>query len=292
MVERGKPDWLRVRAPTGDGFARTREAARRNGLRTVCDSSHCPNISDCWSRGHATFMVLGSRCTRNCAFCAVEHGEPEAVDAGEPVKVAGAVRDLGLGHVVITSVTRDDLPDQGAGHLRAVVEAIRAISPGTSVELLIPDMRGSREDIDTVAGARPDVLGHNIETVERLQGVRDRRSSYRRSLETLGIMRELAPDAVIKSSLMLGLGETREEVLTTLRDLRNAGVQVVTMGQYLRPANGRLAVAEYVRPEAFGELGEAARAMGFRHVASAPLVRSSFNAHEMLKKMETEHADR
>lgn len=289
MVEGGKPEWLRVRASTGEGFARVREAARRNGVHTVCDSSRCPNIPDCWSRGHATFMILGSRCTRNCAFCAVEHGAPEAVDPGEPERIAAAVRELGLGHVVVTSVTRDDLPDQGSYQFREVVEAVRAQSPGTSVELLVPDMQGSREALRTVAGARPNVLGHNVETVERLQGVRDRRSSYRRSLDVLKAMAELAPGAVIKSSLMLGLGETKEEVRSALRDLRGAGVEAVTMGQYLRPANGRLPVVEYVRPEAFLELGREAKAMGFRHVASGPLVRSSFNAHEVSMKQEENH---
>jgi lipoic acid synthetase len=282
MVEMGKPDWLRVRAPTGDGFSRVRELTRRMDVRTVCDSSHCPNISDCWSRGHATFMILGARCTRNCSFCAVEHGMPDPVDGGEPERIAAAVKSLGLGHVVITSVTRDDLPDQGAGQFRAVVQSIRALSPGTTVELLVPDMQASRDDIRLVAESRPDVLGHNIETVERLQWVRDKRSSYRRSLDALEMMGEMAPDTVIKSSLMLGLGESMEEVLTALGDLRRVGATAVAIGQYLRPADGRLPVAEYVRPDAFAEIGEEARSMGFRHVSSAPLVRSSFNAHEVL----------
>ncbi len=286
MAAGSKPEWLRVRAPVGEGFARVRELTRACGLHTVCDSSHCPNISECWSRGNATFMVLGTRCTRDCAFCAVEHGEPMPVDAGEPGRIASAVRDLGLRHVVVTSVTRDDLPDQGAGHFRAVVQAIRELSPGTAVELLVPDMQERREDIRTVAEARPEVLGHNIETVRRLQRVRDRRCSYDRSLRALATMSELAPGAVIKSSLMLGLGEGIEEVMETLEDLRGAGVEAVTMGQYLRPGNGKLPVREYIRPEVFSELGEAARSMGFRHVASAPLVRSSFNAHEMLNRSE------
>lgn len=286
MVVGGKPEWLRVRAPTGEGFATVREVTRKSGLHTVCDSSHCPNISECWSRGHATFMILGTRCTRHCAFCAVEHGEPMPVDAGEPERVAAAARDLGLRHVVVTSVTRDDLPDQGAGHFKAVVQAIRMLSPDTSVELLIPDLQERRDDLRTVAEARPDVLGHNIETVRRLQRVRDPRCSYGRSLRVLEMMSEMAPGAVIKSSLMLGLGEKVEEVMETLEDLRRAGVVAVTMGQYLRPGNGRLPVHEYVRPEVFTELGSAARSMGFRHVASAPLVRSSFNAHEMLNRSE------
>jgi lipoic acid synthetase len=292
MVVGGKPDWLRVKAPIGEGFSRVRELARKNDLITVCDSSHCPNISDCWSRGHATFMILGRRCTRNCAFCAVDYGTPDDVDPGEPARVARAVMDLGLEHVVVTSVTRDDLPDQGAGHFRAVVEAVRALRDSTAIELLVPDMQASAEDIRTVAEAGPDVLGHNIETVERLQRIRDRRSSYRCSLRALELMAGLAPEAVIKSSLMLGLGETEDEVIATLQDLREAGVEAVTMGQYLRPGNGRLPVTEYVRPEVFAELGEAARSMGFRHVASAPLVRSSFNAHEVPTHRRNDHADR
>lgn len=269
-----------------------RELTRAGRLHTVCDSSHCPNISDCWSRGRATFMVLGTRCTRNCAFCAVEHGDPEAPDPGEPARVAGAVRDLGLEHVVVTSVTRDDLPDQGAGMFRDVVAAIKDLSPDVTVELLVPDMGASRKDLATVAASGAEVLGHNLETVERLQQVRDRRCSYRRSLEALSILKELAPRAVIKSSLMLGLGETGDEVQEALRDLRAAGAEAVTMGQYLRPRDGRLPVAEYVRPEVFAKLAEAARSMGFRHVASGPLVRSSFNAHEVMEKRRTDHADR
>jgi lipoic acid synthetase len=290
MAVGGKPEWLRVRAPIGEGFARVRGLTRESGLHTVCDSSHCPNIGECWSRGHATFMVLGTRCTRDCAFCAVEHGEPMPVDAGEPERIGSAVRALGLKHVVVTSVTRDDLPDQGAGHFRAVVQAIRKMSPGTSIELLVPDMQGRRDDIRTVAEARPDVMGHNIETVRRLQRVRDRRCSYDRSLRTLEAMREMAPGAVIKSALMLGLGETADEVRETLEDLRGVGVEAVAMGQYLRPGNGRLPISEYVRPEVFAELGEFARSMGFRYVASAPLVRSSYNAREMLSRSEN-HAD-
>lgn len=292
MVVGGKPEWLRIRAPTGDRFARLRELAVRNGINTVCDSSHCPNISECWSRGHLTFMILGRTCTRACAFCAVEHGTPEDVDPLEPERVGTAVRDLGLSHAVVTSVTRDDLPDQGSLQFRDVAAAIRRLSPGTTIELLVPDMRSSKKDLRVVADARPEVLSHNIETVERLQRIRDRRCSYRTSLETLSFLRRAAPDAVIKSSLMLGLGETPEEVMMTLRDLRDAGVGAVTMGQYLRPRDGPLQVAEYVRPEVFSELGEAARSLGFGHVASAPLVRSSYKAQEALSGRRNHHADR
>ncbi|MBI0584029.1 MAG: lipoyl synthase [Methanomassiliicoccus sp.] len=292
MSLENKPEWLRVRAPTGEGFVRLRALTRAREIRTVCDSSHCPNISDCWSRGHATFMILGERCTRNCRFCAVGHGRPDVVDGGEIERIAAAVRDLGLRYVVITSVTRDDLPDQGAGHFSAVVDAVRRHSPGTGIELLIPDMRACRDDIRTVAEAGPDVLGHNIETVERLQWVRDRRSSYGRSLDALRAIKEVSPGMITKSSLMLGLGETIGEVRMTLVDLREAGVEAIAIGQYIKPRNCDLEVREYVRPEVFRSLGQEAKVMGFRHVASAPLMRSSFNAHTLFDSGNEDHVDR
>ncbi len=280
MVVGGKPDWLKVRAPTGECFGRVREITRMKDLNTVCDSSHCPNISDCWSKGHATFMILGRRCTRDCAFCAVDHGMPDDVDPGEPERIAAAVSELGLRNVVITSVTRDDLPDQGAGHYRAVVEAVRAASPGARVELLIPDMGSSPQDIGTIVEAGPDIIGHNIETVRRLQAVRDRRSNYETSLETLRTIKKLDPSMMTKSSLMLGLGERYHEVVETLRDLREVGTDMVVIGQYLRPRNGRLEVQEYVPPETFQLLAREAQGLGFRHVASTPLMRSSYPADE------------
>jgi lipoic acid synthetase len=280
-----KPEWLKVRAPTGEGFGRIRELTRRCGLNTVCDSSHCPNISDCWSRGHATFMILGGVCTRNCAFCAVPSGTPDAVDPGEPDRVAEAVAALGLKHVVITSVTRDDLADHGAEHFAQVVRAVREANPSTTIELLIPDMMASPDALRTVAASRPDVIGHNVETVPRLQSLaRDRRSSYERSMRVLRTLHDIDSDVLTKSSLMLGLGEREDEVLSTLEDLRSAGVQMVTMGQYLRPKGGRLAVSEYVHPEVFERYRRLAVDMGFRHVSSGPLVRSSFNAHEAFEK--------
>jgi lipoyl synthase len=284
MVE-GKPDWLKIRAPTGDDFPRMRELTRSCGLSTVCDASHCPNISDCWSRGHASFLLLGPYCTRNCAFCAVECGIPGPPDREEPKRVAQAVRRLGLRHVVITSVTRDDLPDQGAGHFAEAVERIREDSPATRVELLIPDMGSSREHLSTIIASRPAVIGHNLETVARLQAsVRDRRSTYLRSLTTLQTIKAIDPILITKSSLMLGLGESYEEVIEGLRDLRSVGVEVVTLGQYLRPRGGRADLKEYVRPEVFDRLRGEALALGFRHVAAAPFVRSSFNAHELFEE--------
>ncbi len=288
-----KPDWLRIKPPTGENFSRMRELTRSCGLRTVCDASHCPNISDCWSRGHATFLLMGPRCTRNCAFCAIENGLPGPLDREEPIIVARAVRMLGLHHVVITSVTRDDLEDQGAGHFAEVVKSIKKESPGTRIELLIPDMGAAEEHLSVVLGSHPDVMGHNIETVARLQAsVRDRRSNYHRSLEVLRTIKRIGPDMITKSSIMLGLGEGYEEVIETLQDLRSAGVEAVTMGQYLRPKNGRLEVKEYVRPEVFDRLRAEAMDMGFRHAVAAPLVRSSFNAHELFDMREANNADR
>ncbi len=280
MVVGGKPEWLKVRGPLGDAFPRVRELLQAGGISTVCDSAHCPNISDCWSRHHATFMVLGRCCTRDCAFCAVEHGTPQPVDAEEPMKIASVVAELGLRHVVVTSVTRDDLPDQGAGHYRAVVEAIRDQCPKASIELLLPDMRSSERDIRTVVESRPDMLGHNIETVRRLQGIRDRRSTYERSLETLRTIKDIGPSMTTKSAIMLGLGERHEEVVGTLRDLREVGTDAVVIGQYLRPRGSALEVYEYVHPDTFRELAQEARALGFRHVASGPLMRSSYPVQE------------
>lgn len=274
-----KPEWLRVRAPAGEVFERVREEARASGVRTVCDSSHCPNLGECWSNGHATFMLLGRRCTRRCGFCAVEGGPCLPPDPQEPARVAGAVARLGLRHAVLTSVARDDLPDQGAGHFAAAVGELRRRCPGTRIELLIPDLGGDADLLATVVASRPDVLGHNLETVRRLQpAVRDRRAGYERSLEVLRRSKELAPGVLTKSSLMLGLGEEREEISMTLQDLREAGVDLLAVGQYLRPRGGRLPVARYLRPEEFEGIGREARARGFRHAASGPLVRTSYRA--------------
>lgn len=283
----GKPEWLRVRAPVGEGFGKVRELSRTCGLRTVCDDAQCPNISECWSRGHATFLIMGPSCTRSCRFCAIEHGGPSPLDPSEPERVGRAVRTLGLRHAVITSVTRDDLPDHGAGHFARVVEEVRRQSPGARVELLIPDMEASTDLLSVVVSSGPDIIGHNLETVRRLQPeVRDRRCSYERSLETLAKVKMLDPPMITKSSLMLGLGEAEDEVLASLDDLRRSDVDAITMGQYLRPRGGPLEVSEYILPGAFERLGAAARRKGFRSVASAPLVRSSFHAPELFDRME------
>lgn len=260
-------------------------------LRTVCDSSRCPNLGECWGKGHATFIILGDLCTRSCKFCAVPSGRPSEVDLAEPERVAEAVGRLGLRHVVVTSVTRDDLDDGGASVFAEVVRQIRWNNPGATVELLIPDLQGDRAALETVLGSAPDVLGHNLETVRSLQWVRDPRASYERSLNVLAMVKEISPDTVTKSSLMLGLGENGEEVVQAMEDLLVAGADLLTLGQYLPPKGGRLPLRRYVPPEEFEELGRKARGMGFNGVRSGPLVRSSYDAHDLFREV-MEVADR
>lgn len=277
-----KPPWLRTRAGLASGIG-VREAL--GGLRTVCDSSRCPNLGECWGKGHATFIILGSRCTRSCAFCAVPSGEPSDADEGEAERVAEAVKRLGLRHAVITSVTRDDLPDGGARIFADTVRQIRWNCPGTTVELLIPDLQGDRKALETILESSPDVLGHNLETVRSLQWIRDRRASYRRSLNVLATVREISPAAITKSSLMLGLGEGRDEVLEAFRDLLEVGVDLLTLGQYLPPKGSSLPLRRYVPPEEFQGLERTARGLGFRGVRSGPLVRSSYDAYALFKEV-------
>jgi len=283
-----KPSWLKVRMPSGSRFEAVRGILRDNQVRTVCDSSHCPNISDCWSCGTATFMILGEVCTRSCRFCAVTHGDPNGqVDLSEAERVARAVKQLHLTHVVVTSVTRDDLQDGGAGAFVRTVRAVRELSPGTSIELLIPDMRGDLEALRRIVGSGPEVLGHNLEVVPRLQtSVRDRNASYEGSLQVLRVIKQLNARMMTKTSLMLGLGETKEEVLDTLLEAREAEVDLVTLGQYLRPRGCDLAVKRYVAPEEFQELRQKAMSMGFRQVMAGPLVRSSYHAQELIRRSE------
>jgi len=280
-----KPSWLRIRLPTGSRFDEVRGILARTKVRTVCDSSHCPNISECWACGNATFMILGEACTRSCRFCAVRQGEPAGeVDQDEPLRVARAVGQLGLRHAVITSVTRDDLPDGGAEMFGRTVGAIRSASPATTVELLIPDLKGDEGSLRTVVKAGPDVLGHNLEVVERLQSsVRDRAASYERSLGVLRTIRQIDPTMRTKTSLMLGLGETEQEVLGAFRDIRAAGVGILTLGQYLRPRGCQLAVERYVPPQEFEGLRQRALGLGFTHVMAGPLVRSSYHAHMVVQ---------
>jgi len=279
-----KPDWLKVRFPAGPEFARIDRMHREQGLHSVCRSAACPNQGECWSQGTATFMILGNRCSRDCAFCNVGHGPQGVPDPAEPEEVAQAVGELGLRHAVITSVTRDDLADGGAGHFAATVAAIRSCAPKCRVELLIPDLGGNRDALRVILEARPDVLGHNLETVPRLYTTARAGADYRRSLALLAASRELAPDIPTKSGLMLGLGEERGELLEVLVDLRTADVGMLTLGQYLQPSRGHLPVARYLSPAEFAELKTTAVAMGFAQVASGPLVRSSYHAAELYEE--------
>jgi len=260
---------------------------RRYGLATVCEEARCPNVSECFLKPTAAFMIMGSRCTRNCGFCSVKSSVPEPLDHDETVRVGIAARELGLSYVVITSVTRDDLPDGGAGHFARTVGAVRRYAHGARVEVLTPDFNGAESSIDTVLRARPDVFNHNVETVPRLYSSVRPLADYQRSLSLLAYIKKAAPGIQTKSGLMLGLGEELREVMGVLRDLRDTGCDIVTIGQYLRPLKSNIPVVEYLEPAIFERLRLTALSMGFTHVASAPLVRSSMNAEEMYNTVET-----
>lgn len=278
-MEERKPDWLKVPVPSSSAFPQVEEVLRRWRLGTVCRSARCPNLPTCWGSGTATFMVLGEVCTRACAFCAVAHGKPLPPDPDEPRRLARAVEELRLRYVVLTSVDRDDLPDGGAGHFAQAIRALRAAAPGALVEALIPDFSGHREALARVVEAGPHVVGHNLETVRRLTpSVRDRRAGYDLSLAVLRTLKELEPELLTKSSLLLGLGETDHELAEALADLREVGVDVVVLGQYLRPTPRQLPVQRYVPPEEFRAWEARARGMGFRAVVASPLARTSFRA--------------
>lgn len=271
-----KPEWLRKKANPGDQ-AEMRRLLGELRLNTVCQQALCPNISECFSCGQATFLILGRNCTRLCSFCNLEKTAPLAPEGDEPERVAQAVSRLKLSHVVVTSPTRDDLPDGGAGSYAATVAAIRAASPATRIELLIPDLQGERASLALVADARPDILAHNLETVPRLYLIRSG-ADYRRSLEVLRICKELAPESRTKSGIMLGMGETVDEVLEVFRDLRGVECGYLSIGQYLAPSRAHYPVQEYLAPERFDELRRVARELGFSHVESGPYVRSSYHA--------------
>ncbi len=277
-----KPAWLKVRAPGGPNYMRLKGLMREWNLHSVCEEAHCPNIGECWEDSTATFMILGDTCTRNCGYCAVSHGKPVWEDREEPERVGRAVGELGLEHVVITSVNRDDLADGGAGVFAATVRAIRRSATGCRVELLIPDFQGKAEALQTVIEAAPDVLNHNTETVPRLYKLARHGGRYQRTLELFRRAHRAAPRLLTKSGIILGLGEERTELLETMRDLRAADVNILTLGQYLRPSPQHLPVVRYYTPEEFVELGAAGRAMGFAHVESGPLVRSSYHAKRHL----------
>ena len=278
-----KPGWLKIRLRQTPEWAEVHDIVEKHGLHTICSSGRCPNQAECWSRRTATFMILGEICTRGCRFCATRTGRPEAPDADEPRKVAESVALMKLKYVVVTSVTRDDLPDGGAAHWAATVEAIRSQNPDAVIELLIPDLDARPDLLDTVIASKPDIIGHNIETVERLTPVVRSRARYRTSLETLRYMS--SQGVVTKSGLMVGLGEEDGEVLQTLHDLRQAGVRIVTLGQYLRPTLEHYPVAAYITPEKFEWYRLQALEMGFSYCASAPLVRSSYMAEEALRSV-------
>lgn len=277
-----KPPWLKVRFPGGPNYIRLKGIMREGRLHTVCEEAHCPNMGECWEAGTATFMILGDTCTRACGFCAIKTGRPLALDRREPVRVANAVREMGLAHAVVTSVNRDDQPDGGAGIFAATIRWIRKLSPGTTVEVLVPDFMGDWEALATVMAARPEILNHNTESVPRLYRRVRPKARYERSLELLRRAQELDPGAVTKSGLMVGLGETKHELLLVFADLVDAGVGVLTIGQYLRPSPRHLPVARYYHPDEFAELREEALALGFRHVEAGPLVRSSYHAERQV----------
>jgi len=274
-----KPDWLRVRLSTSPNFQRVKTLLRENALHTVCEEASCPNIGECFSKGTATFMIMGHKCTRRCPFCDVAHGSPDPLDPQEPAHLADAVATLGLKYVVITSVDRDDLQDRGAGHFVDCIRAVRASSPATTIEVLVPDFR-HRIDvaIDILAAAPPDVFNHNIETVPRLYAAARPGADYQGSLALLRHCKAALPQLPTKSGLMLGLGETDDEVLAVMADLRAHDVDMLTIGQYLAPSAHHLPVRRYVTPDTFAELAARGRQMGFANVASGPLVRSSYHA--------------
>jgi lipoyl synthase len=279
-----KPAWLKVPAPGGPNYSELKHLMRDLRLHTVCEEAHCPNIGECWEHRAATFMILGDVCTRNCAYCAVAHGTPAALDRGEPARLATAVERMGLRHVVITSVDRDDLPNGGAEMFADAIAEIRARTPGTSVEVLIPDFKGSERALSIVVEAKPDILNHNLETVERLYRLARPGGRYPRALELLRRAKAIDPSLLTKSGLICGLGEEWDELLVAMRDLRAQGVDILTLGQYLRPSSQHLPIARYYRPDEFAELRRLGIAMGYRHVEAGPLVRSSYHAWEQVER--------
>ena len=275
-----KPEWLKVRAPGSPNYLRLKELMRGLKLHTVCEEAHCPNIGECWHHGTATFMIMGDVCTRACGYCNVTHGAPIALDADEPENLARAVETLALDYVVVTSVDRDDLEDFGAGVFAATVRAIKARRPACRVEVLIPDFQGHEAPLRAVLDARPDILNHNTETVPRLYRQARPGGRYTRALELLDRARRWAPDIPTKTGLMVGLGETWDELVNVFKDLRQVDCQILTVGQYLRPSLAHLPMARYYTPDEFRELKRIALDLGFGHVESGPLVRSSYHAHE------------
>lgn len=277
-MPRRHPDWIKVKAPGNPNYLRLKRLMREKNLHTVCEEARCPNIGECWGNKTATFLILGDTCTRGCRFCAIDKGKPVALDPEEPRNVALTVKELGLDHIVVTSVNRDDLPDGGANHFAKTVFWIKNLNPGIRVELLIPDFEGNLDALKTVVNSGIEILNHNIETVPRLYGKVRPGHTYECSVNILKTAKELRPEVLTKTGMMLGVGETKEEVMTTLHDLRANDVDIVTLGQYLQPSAKLLRVERYVTPDEFKEFKTEADKLGFRHVESGPLVRSSYHA--------------
>jgi lipoic acid synthetase len=278
-----KPSWLKVRAPGGQNYSRLRHLMRELDLHTVCEEAHCPNVGECWEHGTATFMILGDVCTRNCAYCAVAHGRPPKFDPAEPARVAEAVERMALRHAVITSVDRDDLPDYGAWAFAETIREIKARVPDCSVEVLVPDFQGDKDSIRAVLDARPDIYNHNTETVPRLYKRCRPGGRYERVMRIFRFAKATAPDIPTKTGIILGMGETTDEVVATMRDLRAEDVDILTLGQYLRPSDSHIPLDRYYTPDEFRALRDIGLEMGFRHVEAGPLVRSSYHAWEQVQ---------
>ena len=282
-----KPSWLKVKAPGGGNYIHLKTLMRELNLHTVCEEARCPNIGECWEHHAATFMILGDVCTRNCAYCAVSHGTPKPFDPIESTRLAQAVEAMGLRHVVITSVDRDDLPNGGAEAFAGCITEIRARLPETTVEVLIPDFKGSEQALQIVMDARPDILNHNLETPERLYGMARPGGRYDRALRVLASARRMVPEGLTKSGIILGMGEEWDEVLVAMADLRRSDVNILTLGQYLRPSEGHLPVVRFYAPDEFAELRDEGLRLGFDHVEASPLTRSSYHAWEQVDKAKT-----
>jgi lipoyl synthase len=282
------PEWLTIRLPRPDTIKEVEGMMRAKSLHTVCESARCPNLPECWSKKTATFMILGDTCTRSCGFCAIKVGRGLPLNPHEPEDVAKVATDLGLKHIVVTSVARDDLPDEGAAQFARTIEELHKANPLAIVEVLTPDFKGKKHLIKTVTDARPEIYNHNIETIERLHTIVRPQAKYHRTLSVLQLVKELDPRIYTKSGIMLGLGETKDEVIQTLKDLREVGVDAVTIGQYLRPTMRHLPVAEFIHPTQFKEYEAIGEEMGFAFVASGPFIRSSYNAIEFSKKVMAE----
>ena len=278
-----KPSWLKVKAPGGPNYLRLKHMMRELDLHSVCEEAHCPNVGECWEHGTATFMILGDVCTRNCAYCAVAHGRPPKYDIAEPNRVAEAIAQMQLQHAVITSVDRDDLPDFGAYIFAETIRQIHERVPGCSVEVLVPDFQGNEDSIRAVLEAQPEIYNHNTETVPRLYKKARPGGRYRRVMEIFRLAKRIAPDIPTKTGMILGMGETNEEVIEVMKDLRDVDVDILTLGQYLRPSDSHIALDRYVTPQEFRQLYEIGMSLGFRHVESSPLVRSSYHAWEQVQ---------